>query len=222
MDDEALTGIMLCVTVTDDVLQQAIDNKCRLILSHHQPIFKPLKNIQDPLYLKAISNGIQICSAHANLDKMSGGTTDTLATSLGLRALTCLNDFVVASYGEGCAGRNVCLLRIMERLNRERLRVIDNRTSAGPITNIAVCVGSGGNFIEEVGAAGINMFITGDIGYHAALSAKNMVVVDIGHFHSEKYVPAIFTYILKNLEGHVALHTAIERGPITIYEKSRS
>lgn len=60
-----------------------------MLITHHPPIFKPLKNIcdsswQSDLLLKCIENGIAVYSAHTSLDSVLGGVNDVLAEKLGL------------------------------------------------------------------------------------------------------------------------------------------
>lgn len=64
---------MLALTVTDDVVLQAKQQNCDMIISHH-PLFEVPLNWQD----------IDTYSAHTNLDRTIGGTTDTLIKKLGL------------------------------------------------------------------------------------------------------------------------------------------
>ena len=65
--------IMLCLSVTQDIISQAINQECDLIISHHPLIFNPLKKITsdtvtEKIIIEAIKNDIQIYSAHTNLD----------------------------------------------------------------------------------------------------------------------------------------------------------
>ena len=78
-----LNKIMSALTVTDDVVKQAVDKGCDLIIAHHPLIFEPLKKIDDIAIIRTIQNGIQIYSAHTNLDVAKGGTTDTLVEKCG-------------------------------------------------------------------------------------------------------------------------------------------
>ena len=55
-----------------------------------------------------------------------------------------------------------------------------------PIKRLAFCTGSGGDLIDIVKA---DLFLTGDLKYHQAMSAvqNNLTMLDIGHFESERY-----------------------------------
>src|SRR5690606_105218 len=61
-----------------------------LIIAHHPPIFRPLKNLQTDLpqgrlLEKLIKHDIAVYAAHTNLDVADGGVNDLLAQALGLK-----------------------------------------------------------------------------------------------------------------------------------------
>ena len=90
LTDAEVTGVLLCLDVTEAVLDEAVALGCNLIVSHHPLIFSPLKRITGSNYvercvLKALANGIAIYSAHTNLDNAPGGVNYRIAEKLGLQ-----------------------------------------------------------------------------------------------------------------------------------------
>ena len=86
---EAVTGILLCLDVTEAVVQEAIDRGCNMIVSHHPLIFGGLKRVTGRNYVErtvtmAIRNGINILSSHTSLDNIAGGVNTLIAQKLGL------------------------------------------------------------------------------------------------------------------------------------------
>lgn len=84
-----VTGILLCVDSTEEVVQEAIDKNCNLIIAHHPIIFSGLKKLNGKNYIertviKAIKNGIAIYAAHTNLDSVVNGVNYKIADKLGL------------------------------------------------------------------------------------------------------------------------------------------
>ena len=84
------TGALLCLDVTEAVLDEAIASGCNLVISHHPLIFKGYKSITGKDYverciLKAIKNDIVIYSAHTNLDNAPGGVNYKIAEKIGLK-----------------------------------------------------------------------------------------------------------------------------------------
>lgn len=86
---EPISGILLCIDVTEAVVEEAILHKCNLIISHHPLIFKGLKKLTGDDYvqrcvIKAIQNNIAIYSAHTNLDSVAEGVNGRIAQKIGL------------------------------------------------------------------------------------------------------------------------------------------
>lgn len=168
--------ILFALTVTDDVVTQAKEKNCDMIISHHPLFYVPLEY-----------KNIDIYCAHTNLDRAEGGTTDTLINELGFKK-TATDDFVrIVELEEAITVDELKnkLLKISPKL-----RYINN-LNAKKIKTIGFCAGSGSEFIGETDA-----FVTGDLKFHAALEAEK-VVFDIGHFESEIFAPKI----LKEITG---------------------
>lgn len=83
------TGVLLCLDITEEVIDEAVECGCNLIVSHHPLIFRPIKSITGRNYIerciiKAIRNDIAIYSAHTNLDNVSSGVNQEISRRLGL------------------------------------------------------------------------------------------------------------------------------------------
>ena len=83
--------ILLTLDVTNNAVEKAIDEKVNLIISHHPIIYKPIKNITNPLYLRLIQNNISVYCAHTNLDVVKKGVNFALPEKLGLNSLEFLS-----------------------------------------------------------------------------------------------------------------------------------
>ena len=95
LTDAETTGALLCLDVTEAVLDEAIALGYNLVISHHPLIFKGYKSITGKDYverciLKAIKNDIVIYSAHTNLDNAQGGVNYKIAEKIGLKNLKVL------------------------------------------------------------------------------------------------------------------------------------
>lgn len=181
--------IMLCLTVTDNIIQQALEQNCNMIISHH-----PLFNVSIKY------KNIDIYCAHTNLDRAKGGTTDTLIKTLGLAK------FIVANSGEGFVryiNYETSLQDFVKRLKKisPHLRYVNNK-GVTQLKRIAFCAGSGTEFIQEAFENGADALVTGDLKFHTALDSP-IVVFDIGHFESEVLVLSVFEQIIGNEIGFV-------------------
>jgi dinuclear metal center YbgI/SA1388 family protein len=86
---DVVRKIMVCLDVTDSVVNEAIQNGVDMLISHHPIIFEALKNLRSDdgkgrLLHLIIKNNIAVYCAHTNLDKAPGGVDDVLAARLGL------------------------------------------------------------------------------------------------------------------------------------------
>ncbi|MDS9471045.1 Nif3-like dinuclear metal center hexameric protein [Sporosarcina pasteurii] len=81
--------VLVTLDVNEEVVDEAIEKGANLIIAHHPPIFRPLKNIatdtvQGRMFEKCIKHDITIYAAHTNLDVAKGGVNDMLAEKIGL------------------------------------------------------------------------------------------------------------------------------------------
>ncbi len=89
------TGIITTLDATEEVVLEAIEKKCNLIVAHHPIIFGGLKKITGKNYVEraiitAIKNDIAIYAIHTNLDNVLNGVNDAIADKLGLMNRTIL------------------------------------------------------------------------------------------------------------------------------------
>lgn len=86
------TGVLLCVDVTETVVEEASERGCNLIISHHPLIFRGLKSLTgatavERTLLAAIRAGIAIYSSHTALDSTVGGVSYAMARMLGAKVM---------------------------------------------------------------------------------------------------------------------------------------
>lgn len=84
------TGIICSLDAIEEVVKEAIDKKCNLIVAHHPIIFGGLKKINGKNYVEktiitAIKNDIAIYAIHTNLDNVIDGVNGKIASMLGLK-----------------------------------------------------------------------------------------------------------------------------------------
>jgi dinuclear metal center YbgI/SA1388 family protein len=93
--DTDCSGVLCTLDVTVDVLQEALQYNCNLIIAHHPIVFKGLKRLNGRTYveqviIQAIKNDIAIYAAHTNLDNVVLGVNNTIAKKLDLKNTTIL------------------------------------------------------------------------------------------------------------------------------------
>ncbi|WP_127131106.1 Nif3-like dinuclear metal center hexameric protein [Pseudoflavitalea rhizosphaerae] len=83
------TGVLCTLDATEDVMLEAIDKRCNLVVAHHPIIFGGLKKINGKNYVEktvitAIKNDIAIYAIHTNLDHVICGVNGRMADRLDL------------------------------------------------------------------------------------------------------------------------------------------
>lgn len=87
-DKKRVRRAMLCIDLTPPVLEEAIQQKCQLIVAYHPPIFSPLRRLADrdwreTMLARAIRSGLAVYSPHSSLDAVREGMNDWLCDGLG-------------------------------------------------------------------------------------------------------------------------------------------
>ena len=189
--------ILIALDVTERTVDLAINTAADMIISHHPLIFKPFKKIRTDLpngklLQKILRHDLAVFAAHTNLDAAAGGVNDVLAARLGL---TKVEPLVKAESGEPGLGRIGFLpesvgiiefVRILKNaLNLTDARLVSSETDL--VKKVALCGGSGAEFIGKAAFLGADVYITGDVRYHDAQLAKELDIhlIDAGHFGTE-------------------------------------
>lgn len=93
--NEIITGVLVSLDSTEDVVEEAIQRGCNVIVAHHPIVFKGLKKLNGKNYvertiIKAIKNDIAIYATHTNLDNVVNGVSFKIAEKLGLQQVRIL------------------------------------------------------------------------------------------------------------------------------------
>lgn len=225
--DAQCSGALLCVDATSDIIEEAKEKGCNLVISHHPLFFKGIKQLtgatlQQETAISAIKNDIAVYSAHTNLDNAPNGVNRALAKMLGLKNVTPLiaipaTDFAgTGSIGEYSDG--LTAPQLIEAVKKACGSPIVRCTTPpnGIFTRIALCGGSGSFFIRDAIAAGAQAYVTSDTRYHDFVDfASKIFIIDIGHYESEKCTKEIFYHIVSEIFPNFALYySEKEKNPI--------
>ncbi|SKB52896.1 Nif3-like dinuclear metal center hexameric protein [Dyadobacter psychrophilus] len=90
-----VSGVLLTLDVTEEVIAEAIERNCNLVVAHHPIVFKGLKKLNGRNYvertvLKAIKNDIAIYATHTNLDHVINGVNWQIANLINLQNIQVL------------------------------------------------------------------------------------------------------------------------------------
>ncbi len=216
------TAALICLDVTEQTIDEALNRGCNLIISHHPLIFGGAKSVttateQGRIIIKALSHGISIYSAHTNLDRARGGVSMEIAAALGLHDVKVLDpDAADEHVGLGAIGliEPLPALEFLRKV-KDTFGVKCLKYSASfpslIVRRIAVCGGAGASLIRKAVEAGADAMVTGDVKYHDFTTwGKRILIADVGHFESELCTRKIFSHLLADRFPDFVTYTSEE------------
>lgn len=222
--DGDVSSALLTLDITEAVIDEAIREGHHLIISHHPLIFHGIKNLLPDNYvnrclIKAIRHGLNLYSAHTNMDAVMQGVSGRMADKLGL-----VNREILQPNGEtgmGIVGELPVPMKSPDFLQtvKERFHcgVIRHTAICKPeIRRVAVCGGSGAFLTQTAIARQADIYITGDYKYHDFFNAENkLIIADIGHYESEQYTKEIFyELVTKKLPNFAVQFSKVVTNPV--------
>lgn len=237
--DAQLTGVLVCLDITEQIIDEAIEKNCNMVVSHHPLIFQPLKRVcgrtyQQRCVAKAILAGITLYSAHTNLDNARGGVNHIIASMLGLNNLQWLEPRG-SEGGSGVIGELPVPMTAMQLLLslktlfkvdalfnncRGNSAFAEQKSVCGTIAvekeirKVALCGGAGAFLMGKAREMGADAFITGEIHYHDYFG-QDMLLVEMGHYQSEQYTQELLMkIILRNFPEARVIKTSLNTNPI--------
>lgn len=189
---------LICLEITDEVVSEAVDKECDLILAFHPLIFNPLIEIRQNervgrLTSSLIKAGISVYIVHTTFDVYENGTSDIIANKIGLVD----KQFLIPDENYENKGMGVIgvfngskdeLLEKCSQIFNSPLKF--NQSGSGNFKKIAIVGGSGGSFLSKVMKTDADVFITADISYHTFHRVEgHLTIIDPGHYEMEQFVP---------------------------------
>ena len=100
-------GVLVGFDCTPELIDEAVEKGCDMVITHHPLIFKGLKRIQggDPVsdaVIKAVRAGVAVYAAHTTADKVIAGVSGAMARRLALTDIAVMED--EGGYGLGAVG----------------------------------------------------------------------------------------------------------------------
>jgi len=186
--------IALGLDLDHNTLADAKENT--LFIVHHPIIFSGLKQLDFSTYPAnlleiMVKKNLSLIAMHTNFDKTHLNSY-VFEKVLGFKKES-EDEFICRTTGSWSKDELIKLLK--EKLGLETLRVVSPKHK---ITSIALTTGAGASLMDDVD---VDCFLTGDIKYHDAMKAmsQNLMMVDIGHYESEKFFVDVMMKELKNL-----------------------
>lgn len=194
--------VLLAVDIDPTTVDEAIEIGADLLLTHHPLLFRPVQSVaadrpKGTLIHRLIRTGVAHLAAHTNADRAAAGVNDALAAVLGLtdtRPLQPAADDPTLGLGRIGELPEAVTARVFAAAVAAALpaTVTGARVAGDPdrtVRRVAVCGGSGGSLLSVVADAGVDAFVTSDLGHHVAQEYVAVpgrpVLVDVAHWSGE-------------------------------------
>lgn len=204
-----VTSVMVCLDITEAILDEAISRGCNMVVTHHPLIFHGLRHLTgatatERIVARAIKENVAIYSAHTNLDSTWDGVSHEMAHLIGVTDLEVLEPQPGNTRaGLGVIGvvRPVPTLEFLRHLKKifsvQALRYSAN-SQCLVVRKVAICGGSGASLIKRALELNADVIVTGDVKYHDFTTyGPDILIADIGHFESELCTKEIFSRLLR-------------------------
>ncbi len=191
-DNTSVSKVLVALDITHKVVEEAIEIGAELIISHHPVIFNPIKSIDtNSVVYKLAENKISALCLHTNLDlSPEFGVNTCLAKAVGVKKgmFTDGECLLIGELEKEITSKEFALV-VKNALNCKGLRFTD---ACNKVKTIAICSGSGGDYVALAKEYNADLLLTGEIKHHEILLANsmNLSIVDAGHFKTEDIVIA--------------------------------
>lgn len=196
--DAPVTGVLLALDPCDAAIAEAEKTGCNVILTHHPLIFDPLAPVPPDGGIarrirRLLASGISSISCHTRADAAEGGLNDYLAGLLGLSDVVPFADGIprVGTLREPLSPEEAISF-VLGAAGLPRAQYAGNPPKT--VFRIAVCGGAGKDYLQAAAEAGADLYLTGELSYHARLDANDLplLAAEVGHDQSEGHASRLF------------------------------
>ncbi len=192
--------IMTCLTLSEDVADEAIAENVDLIVTHHPLPFRPLTRIvtdrtEGRILWNLIVSQTAIYCPHTAYDSATEGVNQQWANMLGLSEVEpLLPSALDPTVGTGRVGslsqqtNLACFAELVSgAMKTTRVRVVGSDSHV--VTKVVIACGSGGSLFHAAIDTKADAMVTGEATFHDLLAARaaGMAVVLTGHYASERF-----------------------------------
>lgn len=228
LTETEVSGALLCLDVTESIVDEALEKRCNLIVSHHPLLFHAIKTLSDINYvqrtvMKAIENHVTVVSMHTNLDNAQGGVNFKMAEKIGLEDVRFFDEKIVddITSGNGVIGVLPTEMDSMAFIDKvKKVFGVEcaqcNQLLHRKISKVALCGGAGSFLLDDAIKAGADAFITGEMHYHDFFGHEQEIQIAVlGHYQTEQFTNEILYSILREAFPLLSLYmTETNTNPI--------
>lgn len=205
--EDECRGVLLCVDATPEIVEEACERGCNLVISHHPVLFRGVKRLvgatpPERTVIEAIRRGVTIYSSHTSLDSAPGGVSARMAEMLGLKdchvlepqkgkavkLASRLSPEMAREVREGRTGLGM-IGRLPSPMIPRQLVELVKRTFDSPVARcsrfaenrliekVGLCGGSGSDMIDLALSEGAQAYITSDVKYHSFVDHADEILI---------------------------------------------
>ena len=208
---DKVASVLTCLTLTQNVAEEAIARQVQLIVTHHPVLFRPVQRLttetdEGRLLLSLIRAGIAVYSPHTSYDSAAAGINQQWSLSFDLRDVRPLRprhveslsaedagEILNQSTGSGRWGKLPRAISLRELIDQAKsLLGVAQLQYVGDlgrtVTKLAIACGSAAEFLPDAARCGCEAFLTGEARFHACLEAEtaNVAMILPGHYATER------------------------------------
>lgn len=223
---EDVSGVLLCLDVTEAVVDEALRLDCNMIVAHHPLLFRGIKCVDERTTVgrclrRTVAHGITVYAAHTNLDNARGGVNFRMAEHIGLTDTDFLAPAPGGQSGSGLIGTLAhpeAPLAFLDRMKQTFGTgcLVHNDGPARPVRRVALCGGAGAFLLDDAVARGADVFLTGEMGYHHFFGYEQDIWIGImGHYESERFTIDLLYDLLHHAHPSLPLFkTSVNTNPL--------
>lgn len=200
--DQRISKVLFVVDVTDKTVSEAIDGGFDLVIAHHPLLLRGVTTVAEDRFkgealARLIRANCALVSIHTNGDRVSTGTSATLARALGLSDVSPL---VAHPLGGGLGalgaispttlGEFARLIAGVLPATAGGVRVAGDMTKT--VSTVALCAGAGDSLLSNATVNAADVYVTSDLRHHPAAEfrdnarlANDTALIDISHWAAE-------------------------------------
>lgn len=218
-----VSGILVCLDTTLEVLKEAESLGCNLVVSHHPPIFKALSKIttdgeKGGIVEYSMKKDISVIAAHTNLDYAPFGLNFELAKKLNGKDITTALCGVLFSIDEMTLKEFAKMVK--DKLQDKSIKVVGDKNKT--IKKVFVVCGAGGRDEEayEFARENADVFLSAEFKHNLMISAlaDKFNLVEFSHYHSEIACLDVLYDTIKSAFGEIKVFKSKQKCPFDLVE----
>ena len=190
--------LMTCLTLTEDVADEALRENAQFIVTHHPVLFRPVQKLtsedaQGRMLLALIAGKVAVFSPHTSYDSAVQGINQQLGQAIGLAGIEPMQPALNVAGGTGRVGNlpaaqslQAFMEGVKASLNVSSLQYVGDPGKL--IRRVGIACGSGGEMLGLAIAQQCDVLLTGEARFHTLLEARarNVSLVLAGHYATER------------------------------------